>query len=148
MVIPVVFFIVSNLVTRHFAGKFNVEILLRLGLVVAAIGIAGIAGLIFSSAQGPLRLVLAFSVTTFGLGPVFAIAPMRALDTTDSPTGVASAMLNTIPMLMGGLAAISLSVFHDGSSRPLAFTILGLLCVAGISYWIASHRTGRSIPRT
>ncbi len=148
MVIPVMFFIVSNLVTRHVAGKFNIETLLRLGLVIAAIGIAGIAGLIFSSALGPLRLVLAFSVTTFGLGPVFAIAPMRALDTTDSPTGVASAMLNTIPMLMGGLASISLSIFHDGTSRPLAFTVLGLLCVAGISYWISSHRTDRIMQRT
>jgi hypothetical protein len=73
---------------------------------------------------------------------------MRALDTTDSPTGVASAMLNTIPMLMGGLASISLSIFHDGTSRPLAFTVLGLLCVAGISYWITSQQTDRILERT
>ena len=134
LVIPVMSFIVANVITRHIAGKHNIETLLRLGLMIAGIGIVGISGLIFSSALGPFSLVLAFSVTTFGLGPVFAIAPMRALDTTDSPTGVASAMLNTIPMLMGGLASISLSVFHDGTSRPLALTVLGLLCIAGLSY--------------
>ena len=148
LVIPVMSFIVANVITRHIAGKHNIETLLRLGLMIAGIGIVGISGLIFSSALGPLSLVLAFSVTTFGLGPVFAIAPMRALDTTDSPTGVASAMLNTIPMLMGGLASISLSVFHDGTSRPLALTVLGLLCIAGLSYWIASQPTDSAIERT
>jgi DHA1 family bicyclomycin/chloramphenicol resistance-like MFS transporter len=73
-------------------------------------------------------------------GPVFAIAPMRALDSTDSPTGVASAMVNMLPTLMGGLASFSLSIFHDGTSRPLAMTVMALLCVAGFAYWLASGR--------
>ena len=72
---------------------------------------------------------------------MFAIAPMRALDSTDSPTGVASAMVNMVPMLMGGLASINLSIFHDGTSRPLAMTVIGLLCIAGFAYWLASGRT-------
>jgi DHA1 family bicyclomycin/chloramphenicol resistance-like MFS transporter len=135
LVIPVLFFIVSNMITQRVVGKINIEILLRIGLGNAAMGSIGVTMLIFSSTQGPLSLILTFAVITFGLGPVFAIAPMRALDTTDSPTGVASAMLNTIPMLLGGLASISLSIFHDGTSRPLAFTVLGLLCIAGFSYW-------------
>ena len=143
-VMPVFSFIVANMITRQVAGKMNIEMLLRLGLMIAAIGTIGITGLIFSSAQGPLSLILVFSVTTFGLGPVFAIAPMQALDATDSPTGVASAMVNMIPMLMGGLASISLSIFHDGTSRPLAMTILGLTCTAGVAYWMASVRTGQT----
>lgn len=148
LIIPVMSFIVANVVTQHMAAKLNIETLLRLGLLIVAIGTVGIAGLIFSSNLGPLSLVLAFSVTTFGLGPVFAIAPMRALDTTDSPTGVASAMLNTITMLMGGLASVSLSVFHDETSRPLALTVLGLLCIAGVSYWISSLHADKARQRT
>jgi DHA1 family bicyclomycin/chloramphenicol resistance-like MFS transporter len=148
LVIPVLFFIVSNMITQRVVGKINIEILLRIGLGNAAMGSIGVTMLIFSSTQGPLSLILTFAVITFGLGPVFAIAPMRALDTTDSPTGVASAMLNTIPMLLGGLASISLSIFHDGTSRPLAFTVLGLLCIAGFSYWIASQHKGRIMERT
>jgi hypothetical protein len=74
-----------------------------------------------------------------------AIAPMRALDTTDSPTGVASAMLNTIPMLMGGLASICLSVFHDGTSPPLAFTVLGLLCISGFAHWMSPQQKMQSL---
>lgn len=146
-VIPVFSFITSNLVTRRIAGKMNIESLLRLGLVISAIGTMAITGLIFSRFQGALNLILVFSVTTFGLGPVFAIAPMRALDSTDSPTGVASAMVNMVPMLMGGLASVSLSIFHDGTSRPLAFTVLGLLCIAGMSYWKASQQTEKAIKK-
>jgi DHA1 family bicyclomycin/chloramphenicol resistance-like MFS transporter len=148
LVIPVLFFIVSNMITQRVVAKINIEILLRVGLGIAAMGSIGVTVLIFSSTQGPLSLILTFAVITFGLGPVFAIAPMRALDTTDSPTGVASAMLNTIPMLMGGLASISLSVFHDGTSRPLAFTVLGLFCIAGFSYWIASQHKDRIMEGT
>jgi DHA1 family bicyclomycin/chloramphenicol resistance-like MFS transporter len=138
-VIPVFSFFASNLVTRQLAGKMNIEVLLRLGLIIAVMGTIGITGLILSSVQGPLSLFLVFAVTTFGLGPVFAIAPMRALDSTDRPTGVASAMVNMLPMMMGGLASVSLSIFHDGTSRPLAMTVIGLLCIAGFAYWMASE---------
>jgi DHA1 family bicyclomycin/chloramphenicol resistance-like MFS transporter len=140
LVIPVFSFIVANMVTRQVAGKISIETLLRLGLMIATIGSLGVTGLIFSSAQGPLSLILVFAVATFGLGPVFAVAPMRALDSTDSPTGVASAMVNMVPTLMGGLASISLSIFHDGTSRPLAMTVIGLVCIAGFAYWMASVR--------
>ena len=144
-VIPVLSFITANLVTRRIAAKMNIETLLRLGLIISAVGTIAIIGLISSRYQGPLSLILVFSITTFGLGPVFAIAPMRALDSTQSPTGVASAMVNMVPMLMGGLASVSLSIFHDGTSRPLAMTVLGLLCIAGISYWIASQQAKKAL---
>jgi DHA1 family bicyclomycin/chloramphenicol resistance-like MFS transporter len=144
MLMPVSSYIVANIITRQIAGKINFENLLRLGLLIAAIGSFGVTGLIFTDLQKPFILVLAFSLTTFGLGPVFAIAPMRALDATNSPTGVASAMANTIPMVMGGLASVSLSVFHDGTARPLAFTVLGLLFIAGFADWVASRRKVRS----
>ena len=144
MLMPVSSYIVANIITRQIAGKINFENLLRLGLLMAAIGSFGVTGLILTDIYGPFSLVLAFSLTTFGLGPVFAIAPMRALDAANSPTGVASAMANTIPMVMGGLASVSLSVFHDGTSRPLAVTVLGLLFIAGFAYWLASRRTVRT----
>jgi len=139
-IIPVFSFIVASMVTRQLAAKMNIETLLRLGLALSAAGTIAITGLIFSSVQGPLSLFLVFALIAFGLGPVFAIAPMRALDSTDRPTGAASAMVNMLPMMMGGLASVSLSIFHDGTSRPLAMTVIGLLCIAGLAYWLASER--------
>ena len=143
-VLPVLSFITANLITRRIAAKLNIETLLRLGLIISAVGAIAIIGLIASRYQGPLSLILIFSITTFGLGPVFAIAPMRALDSTERPTGVASGMVNMVPMLMGGLASVSLSIFHDGTSRPLAMTVLGLLCIAGGSYRMASQQAKRA----
>ncbi len=78
------------------------------------------------------------------MGPVFAVAPLRALALADTQTGTASAMVSTIEMVIGGLASASVGVFHDGTTRPLAITILALLAIAGIAYWLSSgNRTRR-----
>ena len=136
---PVLSYMVSNIITRKITDQLPVSILLRSGLVIAAAGALGLATMVFSGHLSSIGLSLLFSVTTFGMGPVFAIAPMKAIDTTDRPTGVASAMVNTIPMVMAGLAAVSLSIFHDGTARPLAGTILGLLLIAAGSYALSSR---------
>jgi hypothetical protein len=96
--------------------------------------------MVFSDHVSIAGLVSIFALMLFGLGPVWAIAPMKALNTTDRPTGLASAMINTVPMIMGALAALSLSIFHDNTARPLAGTILGLLLIAVVSYVTAARR--------
>ncbi len=143
MTAPVLSYVLSNIITRKITGRLDVDIILRIGLIISAIGALGLAGTVFSGHLSLLGLTLTFAMTTFGMGPVFAIAPMKAIDTTDRPTGVASAMVNTIPMVMGGLAAVCLSVFHDGTARPLASTILGLLLIAAGSYAISARHNCR-----
>ncbi len=143
---PVLAYMVSNMVTQKIAGQLPVSLLLRVGLIISAAGAMGLAATVFSGHLSTIGLTLLFSVTTFGMGPVFAIAPMKAIDATDRPTGVASAMANTIPMVMGALAALSLSIFHDGTARPLAGTIIGLLLIATASYFIAGQRTPDNRP--
>ncbi len=140
LLLPVMSYICANLITKQVAGKIDIEALLRLGLMVTTIGTILLSGLIFSGFQGAFSLTLAMAVTTFGLGPVFAIAPMRALGATDGSIGVASALVSTIPPVMGGLSSASLSVLHDGTSRPLAITVLGLLFITGFAYWMSSRR--------
>jgi DHA1 family bicyclomycin/chloramphenicol resistance-like MFS transporter len=141
LLVPVLSYICANLITKQVAGKIDIETLLRLGLMVTIIGAITLSGLIFSGFQGAVSLTLAMAITTFGLGPVFAIAPMRALGATDGSIGVASALVSTIPPIMGGLSSANLSVLHDGTSRPLAITILGLLFITGFAYWMSSRRT-------
>lgn len=141
LLMPVLSYICANLTTKQAAGKTDIETLLRLGLLVTAIGATTLCGLIFSRFQGAASLTLAMAVTTFGLGPVFAIAPMRALGAAAGAIGVASALVSTISPIMGGLSSASLSVLHDGTSRPLAITVVGLLFIAGIAYGASSRRT-------
>ena len=137
LLMPVLAYICANLITKQVAGKIDIETLLRLGLLVTVVGAITLSGLVFSGFQGAVSLSLAMAVTTFGLGPVFAIVPMRALGSAGGSIGVASALVSTIPPIMGGLASASLSVLHDGTSRPLALTVLGMLFIAGFAYWIS-----------
>ena len=136
---PVLAYMVSNMLTQKIAGRLQVSLILRAGLIVSAAGAIGLATMVFSGHISSIGLTLLFAATTFGMGPVFAIAPMKAIDATDRPTGVASAMVNTVPMIMAGLAALSLSIFHDGTARPLAGTIIGLLLIAAGSYAVAAR---------
>ena len=140
---PVLAYMISNMITQKIADRVPVSVLLRVGLIVAAMGALGLAAMVFSGHLSTIGLTLFFCVTTFGMGPVFAIAPMKAIDATDRPTGVASAMVNTIPMVMAAMASVSLSVFHDGTARPLAGTIMGLMVIAAGSYAFASRLPGR-----
>ena len=140
LLMPVLSYIGGSLLTKQVSGKVSVEALLRFGLMITVIGAIVLSVLIFGGFQDAIRLTLAMAVTTFGLGPVFAVAPMRALAATDGSIGVASALVSTIPPIMGGLSATSLSVLHDGTSRPLAITVLGLLVVVGAAYWIATKK--------
>jgi len=143
IIMPVFAYIIANMITRQITGKIDTENILRAGLLLAAAGTLLLAGMIFSGRQGPVSLTLAMSLTTFGLGPVFAIAPMRALDATHISAGVASAMVNTIPTVMGGLAAVNLSVLHDGTARPLAITVLALFLIAVSAYRLAAKRSSQ-----
>lgn len=71
---------------------------------------------------------------------VLALAIIRDLyDETDQVRALA-----IYGMVIGGLASASVGVFHDGTTRPLAITILALLAIAGIAYWLSSgSRTRR-----
>jgi len=142
MCVPVLSFVAANFLVRKLSGRVAAERLLNGGLALAAAGALLLCVLGFSDVLRPMSLVLSMSLATFGLGPVFAVAPMKALDETDCPTGTASAVVNAVPVLMASLAALSLSVLHDGTSRPLALTLLGLLLVAGVCGGLA-HGTKR-----
>jgi len=84
-----------------------------------------------------------FVLMAFGMGPLFAVAPSRALRTIQSNAGSASAMLNGIEQTTAGLAALLISVIHDGTERPMAWISIALgLILAGLIY--LSQRVDRT----
>lgn len=111
----------SRLADRRQAGE-----LLRLSVVLIVIGAAVTATLILTNAAGPVSLTCAYSIMTFGMGPLFAVAPSRALRSIRGQAGTASAMLSGIEQSMAGLAAVMISLLHDGSARPMAWMCLAL----------------------
>jgi len=131
-------YIAGSWIAKRAAGKIEPENIFRLGLSFTATGAAALIGIVYAGIESPMRLTIVMSLVTFGMGPVFAIAPIRALDSSTRRVGAASAMVNTLQMVIGGLASISVGVFHDGTSRPLAATVVGLLLLAAIAYGRAS----------
>ena len=105
--------------------------ILQLGLAGMLLGGACLLALHLTARITPPAFTFAFMLMAFGLGPVFAVAPSKALRATARSAGAAAAMLFAIEMGLGGLAAGAVSLLHDGSPRPLALTIgalmLGLL---------------------
>jgi len=53
---------------------------------------------------------------------------------SDHRTGSAAAMLVTVEMTIGSLAALAVGVFHDDTARPLGLTIAALVA-SGLLAW-------------
>jgi DHA1 family bicyclomycin/chloramphenicol resistance-like MFS transporter len=77
---------------------------------------------------------------TLGLGPVFAVAPSKAMLATSASTGSAAAMLGAIEMGVGGLAAGLVSLLYDGTAWPVGITIAALMVVTLVLARAASLR--------
>jgi DHA1 family bicyclomycin/chloramphenicol resistance-like MFS transporter len=132
--VVVLAFFTGSLTVRQTVTRTGPERMLRIGLVVIGLGSALIVMPVAMGTARPVLLTAAMAVAAFGMGPVFAIAPMRAMDATRRPSGTASAMMSACQMLTGGLASAAVGLLHDGTMRPLAWTVTGLLAIAGWAF--------------
>lgn len=103
--------------------------LLRIGVFIVIAGCILVAGVILLGMATPVTLTVAYMFMTFGMGPLFAVAPSRALRSIDGQAGTASAMLSGIEQMTAGAAAVAISILHDGTARPMALvtTVLGVV---------------------
>lgn len=129
--IVVAFFFGSVLASR-LADHWQAMSLLRLGVAMVLAGSLVLCVVIFLGLTTPLTLTGAYSIITFGMGPLFAVAPSRALRSIHGQSGTASALLSGIEQTMAGIAAVMISLLHDGTARPMAFVtlVLGFALVA------------------
>jgi DHA1 family bicyclomycin/chloramphenicol resistance-like MFS transporter len=141
--VVVLAFFGGSLTVRQAITRMGPERMLQMGLAIIAAGSTMIVLPIFLGVAGPVWLTAAMAVAAFGMGPVFAVAPMRAMDVTTRPTGTASAMMSACQMLTGGLASAVIGLLHDGTMFPLAWTVGGLLVVAGLNWGRVLLAAGR-----
>jgi hypothetical membrane protein len=64
------------------------------------------------------------------------------MNASQGRTGPAAAMLLAIEVGMGSLAALSVGVFHDGTSRPFALTC-GFFCLLAMGAWLAGKQSNK-----
>ncbi|NND90060.1 MAG: multidrug effflux MFS transporter [Granulosicoccus sp.] len=126
--IVLAFFFGSVLASR-LADSWQAMSLLRMGVGLVISGAGVLCAVILFGLTEPLTLTAAYMIMTFGMGPLFAVAPSRALRSIDGQAGTASAMLSGIEQTMAGLAAVAISVLNDGSARPMALVTVVLACI-------------------
>ena len=120
-------FFIGSLVSTRAVNHMKTERLLNIGLGLVLIGGVCFLALAVAGWITPRSFTLAFSVMTLGLGPVFAVAPSKAMLATNRSAGSAAAMLGAVEMVTAGLAAGAVSLLHDDAVWSVAITIAGLM---------------------
>ena len=130
-------YFLGSLVVNRMAGRIGTERLLGAGLVVVAMGGVALPAVLAAGAETPAAITAAMSLYAFGLGPVFATAPVRAFDTAASARGSAAAMLGTLEMGGGAMGAFGVGIFHDGTAWPMAL-IVGAAALLAVGLFTAA----------
>jgi len=105
-------------------------------LVCAALGAVSSVSLAFSAWLGPLSLSLVVAMIFFAAGPIFAVAPARAMSVFEHGGGMAAAVLAAMEMLMAALGSVLVVVLGRDSALPLAATLATLVALQWLSYLV------------
>jgi hypothetical protein len=92
-------------------------------------------------------LGLCIALIACGTAPLFSVAPALAMNATCKRTGSAAALLVSIEMGVGALAALSVGILHDETSRPFAMTTICLF-IAALLIYLSGSRNDQTSPDT
>jgi len=130
-------YFVGSLASMRLATRMQTGRLLGFGVALVLAGGGAFITLALLDAITPASFAASFSVMTFGLGPVFAVAPARAMLATTRSAGSAAAMLGACEMTVGGLAAGAVSLLHGDTVWPVGLPIAVLMLAAAVLAWRA-----------
>jgi DHA1 family bicyclomycin/chloramphenicol resistance-like MFS transporter len=143
----VVAFFFGSLTVNRAAGHVNPDKLLAAGLVLGVLGEIAFMGLL--AAGWTDTAILAITITAsqclfaFGLGLIFATAPVRAFDVCRAGHGHAAAMLGALPMAGSALGTFCVVLLHDGSAWPAAIVLAAAMLIAAALYlYVRPWRVG------
>lgn len=137
--IVVAFFFGSLLATRLVDSWDSIRVL-NIGLVTSVLGAALVTGMVFMDQLTAYRLAAAFCLIAFGIGPIFAVSPSKALGAVEKSAGSAAAVFGSLEIGLSGLIATLVSVYHDDTPRPFAI-VVGLAAVAIIILGVIANRS-------
>ena len=123
--IVLAFFLGSVLASR-LADRWAGERMLALGVALIAAGALVLSVVVLGGFLTPVTFAASYSIMTFGMGSVFAVAPSRAMRGVSGQSGTASALLSGIEQITAGIVAVVVSLLHDETARSLAWLSLAL----------------------
>ena len=127
-------YIIGSLLATRAARKYDPATILRAGIYTTVPGALLLLVIWFSGFETPATLIFAISFIAFAEGPIFAVIPTLAMNSTDRRTGAAAAMIVAVEMAIGALAALAVSIIHDGTALPMILTILTLVVIMILGY--------------
>ncbi len=119
-------FFLGSVLASRLADHWDALRLFGFGVSLVIVGAVALISVILLDVLSPMRMLVCYMIITFGMGPLFAVAPSRALRSVDGQAGTASALLSGIEQTMAGVAALAVSVLHDGTARPMAWVTIVL----------------------
>ncbi len=130
--IVLAFFIGSALASK-LAEKVDSDTLLKTGAVLVLCGAIVLIVMIAADRYSAKSFTAAYSLMTFGLGPLFAVAPSLAMRSVKGGSGAASAMLGGLEQITAASAALAVTLLADQTARPVAWVTLVLtVCMLGL----------------
>jgi DHA1 family bicyclomycin/chloramphenicol resistance-like MFS transporter len=127
---------VGSVLTGRLARRWPTDRLMLLGMVPAVGGGIALFVIVYGGYETPATLAVVLAAMAFADGPIFATTPALAMNAGRGRTGHAAALLLTIEVGMGSLAALAVGVFHDGTTRPFALTS-GFFCLVAVVAWLS-----------
>ena len=131
-------YVLGSLLAARMSKNHGARDILRAGVYFAVVGSLLLLAIMVSGFETPATLTFAVAVLLFAEGPIFAVVPTLAMNSTDKRTGAAAAMIVAAEMAIGSLAAFAVSWIHDGTSLPMMITMQGLVLVIVLAYILST----------
>lgn len=125
-------FFLGSLFASRIAETWGSDRLLAQGVGVITVGAGALALVVLLWSETPVTFTGSYMIMTFGMGSLFASAPSRALRSVQQGAGTASALLSGIEQTMAAMAAVAISLLHNGTSRPIAWISLVLASMLAV----------------
>ena len=127
-------YVIGSLMAARMSRKRDAREILRAGVYFAVCGALLLLAIMASGFETPVTLTFAIAVLLFAEGPIFAVVPTLAMNSTDRRTGAAAAMIVAGEMAIGSLAALAVSWIHDGTAFPMMITMQVLVVLIVLAY--------------
>ena len=138
-------FVIGSLLAARMTRQQGTGEILRIGVYAAVGGALLLLAIMVTGWETPVTLTVAVAILTFADGPIFAVVPTLAMNSTSKRTGAAAAAIVAAEMAIGSLAALFLSLFHDGTAMPMMITMQVLVLVVVLAYMGRAKAAGAEI---
>ena len=128
-------YVIGSLLAARMSKKHSPRKILETGVYFAICGLLLLLAIMVSDFETPVTLTFAVAVLLFAEGPIFAVVPTLAMNSTDKRTGAAAAMIVAAEMAIGSLAAFVVSWVHDGTAAPMMITMQVLVVIIVLCYY-------------